>query len=179
MKSILIAGARTCLLATPALASGSNYATVTAGVGLQPGVTSERGPETDLGLIVGTHVPFTDVRLELEGDRAFTNGGKLSGVGVTTLGANIAYDLPTVVGFRPYAFGGYGYALLDGNGTVSGTSSPYFALGAGVNRQIDANWSAGLRYRFVDTNVPVIANLPVSRADYRINSLQVTLTRAF
>ena len=183
MKRLLLAvAAVVALAASPALAA--NYVEGAIGVGTPALGATGQSITPDVSVIAGTTVPFLPLRLEVEGSHEFNDAGKYGDVNATLLGLNVAYDLPTVnvakVALRPYVFVGAGEAFLGGSGSAGKTSDEgaFYALGGGVNHQLDANWAVGARYRFVNSNITEFNNTP-AKTSFRENAVQVTLTRTF
>lgn len=163
------------LLASPALAG--NYVEVGAGAGINPNGSASGSIQPDVSVIVGTTVPLTDFRVEAEASNEFSAINAKAPVNATTLGVNVDYDFPAYRGVRPYVFGGYGEAFLDGRGVVSGHTSPFYDAGVGANYKVNANWTVGARYKFEQTNDQVYT--ATGHDDYRVNSLQFTVTHPF
>jgi opacity protein-like surface antigen len=87
---------------------------------------------------------------------------------VNSLMANGYYDIIKIGGFTPYLTTGIGIGWFDSDDFGSETSMVW-KMGAGVDYEINKNWSAGVRYTYFDAN----------EVDYDSNLVSAVITYNF
>jgi len=87
-------------------------------------------------------------KIRIEAEYQYLDNDELD---VNSLMANGYYDIVKLGKFTPYITTGIGIGWFDSDGFGSETSMVW-KMGAGVDYEINKDWSAGIRYTYFDAN---------------------------
>jgi opacity protein-like surface antigen len=165
MMAVIMALVFVSVGATTALASDQYYVSGVIGTNFDTGTNVD-----DISLDDGWQgsIAIGDKlsdKIRIETEYQYLDNNDLD---VNSLMANGYYDIVKLGNFTPYLTTGIGIGWFDSDELGSETSMVW-KMGAGVDYEIDENWSAGVRYTYFDAN----------EVDYDSNLVSAVITYNF